>query len=72
MEKRKEEPIPADLMAMTLVQLQAESDSHDTGEIFKHRCKVAKQRDEAQAELERLSQRRADITRAIIAKLENH
>jgi hypothetical protein len=71
MAKRKEEPaIPADLMAMTLEQLEKESARHDSGDIRDLRETLVAQRDEAQEHLESLSKRRHDITRAMIAKME--
>lgn len=70
MAKTKEQPIPADLLEMTLEQLQNEAHSHDHGEIREHRQKTAERRDLAQAELERLAQRRNDLNRAMIAKME--
>lgn len=68
--KMKDVPIPTDLLAMTLEQLEAESERHDSGDIRTRRERIANDRDEAQAELEELSQRRHDINRAMIAKME--
>jgi len=67
MAKRKEEPIPDDLLAMSLEQLCAEDD-RDKSEEF-HRLVQA--RDKAQAELDVFAQRKRDIQRALLAKLKS-
>ena len=66
--KTIEREIPADLMAMTIEQLQAESESHDSGAIRQERFRLVQIRDEAKAEIERLVERRNDINRALSLK----
>lgn len=75
MAKRKEEdPIPAELLAMTLEQLNKLDEGYDSrsegGRAERDRLLAV--RDKAQADLEAFSQRRRDITSAIVKKLENN
>ena len=64
----KSNPIPADLLAMSIEQLQDESASYDNGALRGVLRRLASMRDEAQNDLSRHAQRRLDINRALMEK----
>jgi hypothetical protein len=66
---KKENPIPADLLAMNREQLEQEEARHDSGDIRARREELIIQRDNAQTAIEELSIRRFDISRAIVQLL---